>query len=54
MNSDNLQKKKVIDRALANFNLKILDLQQKRDKIISDFLEVLREKRLEELRNLLK
>jgi hypothetical protein len=54
MNSDNLQKKKVVDRALANFNLKILGLQQKRDKIVLDFLEVLKEKKLEELRNSLK
>ena len=54
MNSDNSQKKKVIDDTLAKYNAKMSALKQKRNKIISDFLEVLKEKKLEELRNSLK
>ena len=54
MTNDNSQKKKAIDSILTNYNARIIALKQKRDKIISDFLEVLKEKKLEELRNSLK
>jgi len=54
MSNDNLQKKKVIDDVLVKYNARMFVLKQKRDKIISDFLEILKEKKLEELRNSLK
>ena len=54
MISNNSQKKKQIDDVLAKYTTKIVVVKQKRDKIISDFLEVLKEKKLEELRNSLK
>lgn len=54
MINNNLQKKKQIDDALAKYTAKMAVMKQKRDKIISDFLEVLKEKKLEELRNSLK
>jgi len=54
MSNDNLQKKKQIDEVLIKYSTKITVVKQKRDKIISDFLEVLKEKKLEELRNSLK
>lgn len=54
MTSDNLQKKKQIDDILAKYTAKMTAVKQKRDKIISDFLEILKEKKLEELRNSLK
>ncbi|MEI8123956.1 MAG: hypothetical protein WCG60_02180 [bacterium] len=54
MTDDNLQKKKQIDDILAKYTAKMAVVKQKRDKIVSDFLEVLKEKRLEELRNSLK
>lgn len=54
MNNDNLQKKKQIDDVLAKYSARIVVVKQKRDKIVSDFLEVLKEKKLEELRNSLK
>jgi len=54
MSNDNLQKKKVIDDVLVKYNARMFVLKQKRDKIISDFLEILKEKKLTELRNSLK
>ena len=54
MPNNNSQKKKAIDTILANYNASMNTLKQKRDKIISDFLEVLKEKKLDELRNSLK
>lgn len=54
MANDNLQKKKVIDNILTNYNARVIALKQKRDKIICDFLKALKEKKLEELRNTLK
>ncbi len=54
MTNDNLQKKKQIDDVLAKYSARIAVVKQKRDKIVSDFLEVLKEKKLEELRNSLK
>lgn len=54
MTKDNSQKKKAIDSILTSYNARIFALKQKRDKIISDFLVVLKEKKLEELRNSLK
>lgn len=53
MANNNLQKKQV-DDILAKYGAKMVVVKQKRDKIISDFLEVLKEKKLEELRNSLK
>ena len=54
MANDNLQKKKQIDDVLAKHTAKMAVVKQKRDKIISDFLEVLKEEKLEGLRNSLK
>lgn len=54
MPATNAQKKKQIDDALTKYNARMAALKQKRDKIVSDFLEVLKEKKLEELRNSLK
>ena len=54
MKNDNIQKKKVINGVLVKYNAKMSILKQKRDKIISDFLETLKEKKFEELRNSLK
>lgn len=54
MLNDNSQKKKQIDDALAKYNMRMLVLKQKRDKIVSNFLEVLKEKKLAQLRDQLK
>jgi hypothetical protein len=54
MSNNKLQKKKQIDDILAKYTAKMAVVKQKRDRIISDFLEVLKEKRLEELRNSIK
>lgn len=54
MTNDNLRKKKQVDDILAKYNARMAVVKQRRDKIISDFLEVLKEKKLEELRNSLK
>lgn len=54
MTNDNLQKKKQVDGVLAKYSAKMAVVKRRRDKIISDFLEVLKEKKFEELRNSLK
>jgi len=50
MPTNNSQKKKQIDEALAKYSARIAVLKQKRDKIISDFSKVLNEKKIAELR----
>lgn len=50
MSTDNAQKKKQIDDALAKYNARMAVLKQKRDKIVSDFSKVLDEKKIAELR----
>ena len=54
MLNDNSQKKKQIDATLAKYNTRMSALKQKRDKIVSNFLEVLKEKKLAQLRDQLK
>ena len=51
MPSDNIQKIKEIDEILAKKDAQIIALKQKRDKIIFEFNEVLKEKKLTELKN---
>ncbi len=51
MPSDNIQKKKEIDEILAKKSAQIIALKQKRDKIISEFNEALKNKKLAELKN---
>lgn len=46
-------RKKEIDDIFAKYMVMFSNLKKKRDKIIVDFIEVLKHKRLEELRNLL-
>lgn len=54
MLNKNIQKKKAIGDVLEKYSAKMVVLKQKRDKIVAEFLEVLQEKKLEELRNSLK
>mgnify|MGYP001620108676 CR=1 FL=1 len=54
MVNGNLQKKKAIDDILIKYNAKMSALKQKRDKIISNFIEALKEKKLDDVRRLLK
>ena len=54
MPNDNAQKKKEIDEVLEGYAAAMDILKQKRDRIVGDFLEVLRQKRIAELRELLK
>lgn len=51
MASDNIQKKQEIDEILAKKSAKMNALKQKRDSIISEFNEALKEKKLAELKN---
>jgi len=50
MITNNSQKKKTIDDALIKYNARMSILKQKRDKIVSDFLKTLNEKKIAELR----
>lgn len=54
MTSNNSQKKKAIDIAVVKYNARLFALKQKRNKIISNFLKILKEKKLEKLRSSLK
>ncbi|MBI5421442.1 MAG: hypothetical protein HZA35_04010 [Parcubacteria group bacterium] len=54
MVNNNAQKKKEIDDVLAKYMAQLVVLKKKRDKIIADFLETLKEKRIKELRDSLK
>lgn len=49
MTTNNAQKKKQIDDAVAKYNARMAVLKQKQDKIISDFSKVLNEKKIAEL-----
>ncbi len=51
MSSDNIQKKREIDEILTKRSAQMVALKQKRDKIISEFNEALKEKKLAELKN---
>ncbi len=51
MPSDNVQKKREIDEILAKKGAQMTALKQQRDKIISEFNEVLKQKKLAELKN---
>jgi len=52
--TNNLQKKKQINDTLAKYNARIEVVKARRDKIIFDFLDYLKEKKLEKLRSPLK
>ena len=54
MSNDNLKKKKEIDDILAKHSARMIAVKYNRDQIISDFLELLRKKKIEEIRNSLK
>lgn len=45
-----MQKKKEIDEIVARYTQRFVELQRKRTTIVSNFLEVLKQKRLEEIR----
>lgn len=50
MANENLQKKKEIEKILTEFTTKFSILEKKRDDIIINFLKVLKEKKIDELR----
>jgi len=50
MLNDNSQKKRQIDDVLARYDTRMTLLKQKRDEIVSDFVRILSEKRIAELR----
>jgi len=54
MTNKNLQKKKEIEKIVAEFAAKFSVLKKKRDDIVADFLDALKEKKINELRKSLK
>jgi len=52
--ADNLRKKQEIDKILDDFLGKLSKIKKERDVVISDFLEILKQKHIEELKNNLK
>lgn len=53
MINKNLQKKKEIEKIVVEFAVKFSVLKKKRDDVVANFLEALKEKKLDELRKLL-
>ena len=54
MDNKNVQKKKQIEKIVAEFATKLYSIKKKRDDIVAHFLDALKEKRLDELRKSLK
>jgi hypothetical protein len=54
MNKSNLEKKKEIDAIITVYKAKIVEIKEKRDIVVSGFLEVLRERKIKELRKTIK
>ena len=54
MLKSNFQKKQEVEKVVHEYELRMRELKQRRDKLVSDFSEVLKEKRLEELRKSIK
>lgn len=54
MSNNNLQKKKEIEKIVAEFATKFSVLKKRRDDIVANFLDALKEKKLDELRKSLK
>lgn len=54
MATDNVQKQKDIEGVLSKFKDRMSALKQKRDKIIAELNEVLKERKIEELKNSIK
>ena len=53
MPNKNLQRKKEIEKIVAEFATKFSVLKKKRDDVVTNFLEALKEKKLDELRKAL-
>lgn len=49
----NLEKKAEIDKIFDDFTSKMNKLKQERDKVVSDFLDTLKEKHIEEIKKTL-
>lgn len=54
MANNNIQKKKEIEKVSTEFMAKLSSLKKKRDGIVANFLEILKEKKLDEIRKSLK
>jgi hypothetical protein len=50
----NLQKKKKIDQIVVKYKGKFAELKKKRNKVVANFVETLKQKRLEEVKDSLK
>jgi F0F1-type ATP synthase membrane subunit b/b' len=50
MTSKDLKNKTKTDKILEEYNAKLSELKRERDKIVSDFIGFLREKKLEEIK----
>lgn len=54
MSNKNLQKKKEIEKIVKEFAAKFSVLKKKRDDIVADFLDALKEKKRDELKKSIK
>jgi len=54
MNNENKKKKELIDTVLKKYRAEMVVLKRRHDKVIIDFLETLKENKIEEVRNVLK
>ena len=50
MTNENIKKAQAIKKVLADYKIKMSDLRKRRDKIISKFLDKVRDKKIQEIR----
>ncbi|MFA5249688.1 MAG: hypothetical protein WC397_04115 [Candidatus Paceibacterota bacterium] len=53
MNGDNQKNKKRTDKVLEKYNMELAELEKEREKIVSDFVGFLRDKKLKEIKKTL-
>lgn len=53
MNGDNQENKKRTDKVLEKYNMELAELEKEREKIVSDFVGFLRDKKLKEIKKTL-
>jgi predicted ATP-grasp superfamily ATP-dependent carboligase len=51
MSTANLEKKQEVDQIMTTYSVKVADIQQRRDQVIQAFLEKVRQRRVQEIKN---
>ncbi len=51
MSNVNLEKKQEVDQIMTTYSTKMADILQRRDQVIQTFLEKVRQRRIQEIKN---